>query len=364
MIIFLNTGQGLPRRINMRRLFLLVIIAACTLVNCASAQPQIECNEVTYSDQQKFWSSKIRGNKSIDLKTKFSFVINGKDFFCTKTNGLVYLFDMGQEKVIENRFTSLNDGHTEPTDYYVDKNVIAWRKRHGKAMAQDSVFILKYYDYKTNIGKEKVFVLPKGTLKQASPVIIDTNRILIGRVIFYNDKQTPDTLNIQERKMEPRTEGRTFMRKNMYITDNCFEALERCSKELHGLSFTKIEGKRLVTYDLNPQNVSVPINTYRIEADYGSLILMSSKIDPNKFLLYHIHKHFAYPFELDKEIFNLNKLVAKEKPGTGNEEFAPNEVRFTYSCSMDEKNIYIGAVFKPGHNVKIYKVSNYEKLVR
>lgn len=348
----------------MHRIFFLVIITGCTLVNCTSAQPQIECNEVTYSDQQKFWVSKVRGNKSIDLKTKFSFVINGKDFFCTKTNGLVYLFDMGQERVIENRLPLLNDGYTEPTDYYVDRNVIAWEKRQGKVTAQDSVYVLKYYDYKTNTGKEKAFILPKGKLMQASPVIIDTNRIMIDRVIFYDNKRTPDTLNIEERKIEPRTEGRTFMRKNMYITDNCFEALERCSKKFHGLSFTKIEGNRMVTYDLDPKNVSVPINTYRIEADYGSLLLMSSKIDPHKFLLYHIDKHFAYPFELDKEIFNLNRLVAKKESATGDEEFAPNEVRFNYSCSMDEQNIFIGAAFKPGNSIKTYKVSDYKKLIR
>lgn len=348
----------------MYKIFLFFLVSGSALVNCTSAQTQLEFEEVNFSEQREFWAANIKGQKSINLKSQFTFQLHGKDFFCTKTNGLVYFFDMGHEKVIAESFALLNDGYTDIDEYYVDKSVIAWAKNVGKRNSQDSIYTLTLYDYKKNNGKEKSFILPKGKLLQSYPVILDTNKILIDNLIFYSDRRSADTLDTKARKVEARTEGRTFMRRNMYITDNCFEAKDRCSKD--GLSFTKIEGKRMITYALDPKNNSIPINTYRIEADFENLIFMSSKLEPNKFLIYDMNKHHVYPFQLNSDIFNLNRLVGKKAEhqiGDGNDEFAPNEVEFSYSCSMDDKNIYIGVVLASGNKFKTFKVLNYRKLI-
>jgi hypothetical protein len=338
------------------------------LIECTSAQSTLIIKEVDFTKEKAFWLSHMKGNKSIDFKSQFKFTIGNKSFFCTKANGLVYVFDLNEERVIENSNPLLNDGYTEPFQYYLDENIIAWPKRQGKQHSHDSIFTLKIYNHGNNTMKENIFLLPRGN-GHSDPIVIDTNKILVDNLLFYSDKNSIDTLNVSERKKQVHADDHTFMRQNVYISDACYEATERCQKEFHGLSFTKILGNgKIVTADLLPKNISIPINTYRIEAVYADVLLMSSKIEPDKFLLYDMDTHFVYPVQLDNNVFNLNNLAVNNLDSNShegsNDEFAPNEVNFTFSCSMDNKNLYISLTPKTTNKVKTYKVFDYRSLMR
>lgn len=336
-----------------------ILLSQILFIEFGCAQHLLKLREVDFKEQKDFWAN----NRSLNREGQFSFMTRGKRFSCTMSEGLIYIFDLKNERVINNKSEFINDGYTNPYEYYIDGNVIAWEKRKNPRIKLDSTYTLKIYNYLTNKGQEKSFFIPRKYLSNDAITIIDTNRVLINNLIFHANKTIPDTLKVNKNHKMPYFDDHTFMRRNMYITDACFDAKERCDPKFYGLSFTKIMGNEIKTFNLGPENVAIPINTYRIEADFNNFLLMSNKIEPSKFMLYDMLTHKAYPFNLDSSIFNLKNLARRKIESKSNpslpDEYPPSEVDFNFSCSMDESNLYITVHLIQSNQIKTYRVDNY-----
>lgn len=241
-------------------------------------------------------------------------------------------------------------GKTE-FNFYFDKSIVGW----FTASKDRNVEVIRAVDIEKSTQQETTFHIPK-SLQDTDPIIIDADKLLYNNLILKSDN-TIDTLVVEKDVWFPH-DDRVYMRKNSFMVDRYYgQENPPLRKDINPIDYFKIEGNRLVVQNINPPNVK--ISNYRIEANHENIWFMSHKINPEKFLLYDVNTEKAYPFELDKSIFKQENLRLIELPEP--DPLDPYDVRFSYRASMTESNIYI---HMNKNGAKIYKVSDYRKLLR
>jgi hypothetical protein len=340
----------------------LLVVFAFALSSC-SGQKKLDVNLI--------FDSNVKNNVILSIKKKDPLFFSNKYHWLVYQNlnlcglemyGLKYSYNYDDSilREVNGIFTSekkIGDkgdiaAKTE-FNFYFDKDVVGW----FTASKDRNIEVIRAVDIEKGTQQETTFQIPK-SLQDTDPIIIDTNKLLYNNLILKSDN-TIDTLLLDKDKdfWFPHYD-RVFMRKNSFMVDR-YHGQENpvLRKDVNPIDYFKIEGNRLVVQNINPPNAKIA--NYRVEANHENIWFMSHKISPEKFLLYDVKTDKAYPFELDKSIFKLENLRLIELPEP--DPLDPYDVRFSYRTSMTESNLYIYII---NNGIKLYKVSDYRKLLR
>ncbi len=325
------------------------------------------CSSQEKLDVALIFDSKVKNDVVLAIKKADSLYFSNKyDWFSYKNlslwaldvNGLKYSYNYDEKVLREVKGTfSYDMGIRNPVDFfgkveynfYFDEGTIGWLTTSNDLDTE----VLRTVDIEKNTRQEATFRIPKG-LQDFQPIIISPSQLLYHKYVLNSDN-TIDTVKVGEGVSFPHFD-RVYMRRNSFMVDKYHELENPVHNDTNPIDYIKIEGNRMVAQKVNPPNVKIA--NYRVEANHENIWFMSHKISPEKFLLYDVNTQKAYPFELDKSIFKIENLRLIElQPDIEN----PYDVKFSYHTSMTESNLYI-YVIKNG--IKIYKVSDYRKLLR
>ncbi len=338
-----------------------LFIALAFIISSCSGQEKLDVALIFDSNVKNDLVVSIKKIDTNFFSNKYHwFVYQNLNLCGLEMNGLKYRYNYDDSTLhlLKGRFTTdrkvVDRGDIAAKtefNFYFDKDVVGW----FTASKDRNIEVIRIVDIEKNTHQEATFRIPK-SLQDTDPIIIGTDKLLYNNLVLNSDN-TIDTLLIDKDIWFPH-DDRVYMRKNSFMVDRYHvEENPVLRKDVNPIDYFRIEGNHLIVQGVNPSNVKV--SNYRIEANHENTWLLSHKISPEKFLLYDVKTAKAYPFELDKSVFKLDNLDLIELPEP--DPLNPYNVRFSYLTSMTEKSIYIH-VIKNG--IKLYKISDYRKLLR
>lgn len=324
------------------------------------------CLAQNYTDAQLIFDSNTKNDAVLSIKNHDSLFFEKKH---TWISYQAFSFWIREKSVIAFRY-NYEDSSAQPIDaiftgtkkislqddfagksefnYYFDKEVIGWR-----TVSDGTNQIIRTLNFKTNAKRETIFQVPK-QFQELDPIIVSPDQIIYNRFILNSDNSI-DTLQVRSDVFLP-SNARVYMRRNSFMVDRYYGQQNPRLQSQNAIEFFKIVGNRLEGQAITAPGIKM--SNYRIEANWENIWLLSHKIDPEKFLLFDVNAVKAYPFELDKTVFALKNLNVISVPW---DELFPYDVKFSYLSSMNENNIFIYLI---GNGIKVYRIANYQKLIK